>query len=259
MFDDDLPEIAVHGERGIDLFQRLDDAGQRRASFRCIATLAPDGVLADHAPEARRDPARLRALAEGLARDPVTAPFSLGDAPGWPRAASAGGDPVRLFLYLDFFRAWQVADLAGNRLETQLARDPGLLPVEPGQIAGIVAPVFDFNRLARGQRLAAALVPLLAQRIATPEFRDDRHGGTGYALRMLGDLCLRADDPRLALACFETAVNAGDNPFRRRKAIEAARAAGDTDAAARHRAGYAARWVLPPDLAVTENRPGETA
>lgn len=257
MFDDDLPEFAVHGERGIDLFQRLDDEGQRRARFRCIATLAPDGSLADHAPEARRDPARLTALAEELEGDPVAAPFSLGDATGWPRAATAGGDPLRLFLYLDFFRAWQVADLAGHRLEAQLARDPAGLLDESGQIAGAVAPVFDFNRLSRGQRLAAALVPLLAQRTAAPGFRDDRHGGTGYALRMLGDLCLRAGDPQQALTCFETAVAAGDNPFRRRKAIEAARAAGDTDAAARHRAGYAARWPLPPDLAAAG--PGDAA
>lgn len=259
MFDDDLPEFAVHGEQGIDLFQRLDDEDQRRTRFRCIATLGPDGVLRDHAPEAGRQPGPLRALAESLAADPVAAAFSLGDPRGWPRAATAGGDPLRLFLYLDFFRAWQVADLAGTRLEAQLAADPAALPVEPGQIAGAIAPVFDFNRLARGQRLARALVPVLARRIATPGFRDDLHGGTGYALRMLGDLCLRAGDPGQALACFETAVAAGDNPFRRRKAIEAARAAGLAEAVARHRAAFAGRWTLPDDLAADRDPPGDAA
>jgi len=251
MFDDDLPDLAVRGETGIDLFRRLQDAGQRRTRFRCLATLETGGELTLHAPEARPDAARLTALAQGLAADPLARPLALTDPAGWPDAA-AGGDPIRLFLYLDFLRAWQVADLAGSRLETQLARaGAAALPEEPGRLAGVVAPVFDFNRIARGIRLARAMAPLLAGRIAQPGFRDDRHGGTGYALRMLGDLCLRGGAPALALSCFETAVAAGDNAFRRRKAIEAARAAGDTEAASRHRAGYAARWTLPPDLAET--------
>ncbi|MFN4099678.1 MAG: hypothetical protein ACK4GT_07870 [Pararhodobacter sp.] len=251
MFDDDLPDIALRGETGIDLFRRLDDEGQRRARFRCLATLDPGGSLILHAPEARPDPARLTALAQALAGDPLTRPLSLTEPASWPTAAD-GGDPIRLFLYLEFLRAWQVADLAGARLESQLARSgAAALPEEPGRLAGAVAPVFDFNRIARGVRLAQAIVPLLAARIALPGFRDDRHGGTGYALRMLGDLCLRAAEPALALRCFETAVAAGDNPFRRRKAIEAARAAGDAEAAARHRAGYAARWTLPADLTET--------
>ncbi|MCA0204896.1 MAG: hypothetical protein LCH92_11180 [Proteobacteria bacterium] len=249
MFDDELPEFAVRGEAGIDLFERLPMDGQRRSRFRCLATLTGDGTLIDHSGKAQPQAARLIALAEGIAADPVLAPMSLGDASAWPRAA-AGGDPLRLFLYLDFFRAWQVADLAGARLEAQLARESGALPVDPGQLAGAIGPVFDFNRLTRGRALARALVPRLRPLLAQPG-GEGRHEGIGFALRMLGDLCLRAGAPAEALTCFDTAVAAGDNPFRRRKAIEAARAAGDAEALARHRAGYAVRWKLPADLAET--------
>jgi hypothetical protein len=59
---------------------------------------------------------------------------------------------------------------------------------------------------------------------------------------------VRKGEASLALTCFETAIAAGDNPFRRRRAIEAAVAAADTAAAQRHRAAFAARWTLPDDL-----------
>jgi len=251
MFDTDLPAFAVQGETGIDLFQRVDDPDARRGRFRCLATLAPGGVLTDHHPEDRRDPAPLRALAEALAAEPLAKPFSLGDSRSFPRAAAAG-DPIRLFLYLDFFRAWQVADLAAARLESQLMHDPASLPQDGGALTGAVAPLFDFNRTGRGIALAQAALPVLAPRIAA----GGAPGSTGYALRMLGDQCLRGGAAALALRCFETALATGDNAFRRRRAIEAARAAGDSAAAARHRSLYAARWKLPADLAAGQDAGG---
>lgn len=261
MVDDELPDFAVRGEAGIDLFRRVEDSDRRRVQFLCLGTLDDGGRLALHlpdAPGARPDPARLTTLARGLAADPLAQPLSLADVGRWP-LAGAGGDPIRLFLYLEFFRAWQVADLAAARTEAQLSRGgAAALPADPGLLAGMVAPLLAFNRLARGQRLAALVQPLLATRIAAPGFRDDRSGATGYALRMLGDLCLRGGDAAQALACFETAIAAGDNPFRRRRAIEAARSLGDAAALARHRQAYAARWPLPPDLAAAPAEP-ETA
>lgn len=245
MFDD-LPDFAVRGECGTDIFQRLDQDGQRRVRFRCVATVL-DGRVIDHTPEDRRDPARLRALAEGLEADLLARPLVLADPGTWPLVAR-DADPIRLFLYLDFLRAWQVADLAADRLARQVKADPSTLPMEPGKLSGAVSPLFDFNRLSRAVDLARLAVPVLARRLAAPGFADDTSGSTGFALRMLGDLCLRKSEAALALTCFETAITAGDNPFRRRRAIEAAVAAGDTAAAERHRAAYAARWALPDDL-----------
>lgn len=244
MFDD-LPEIALVGERGIDIFLRRDDAGQRRARFSCIATVA-EGRVQDHDPGAHRDPARLQALAQRLSGDPLLAPLSLADPGSWPPIR--GSDPIRVFLYLDFLRAWQVAEVAADRLQRQLAADPATLPLEPGKLAGAVAPLFDFNRLARAIELARLALPVLDRRLADSAHADDKTGTTGFALRMLGDLCLRGGAAALALTCFETAIATGDNPHRRRRAIEAANALGDIDAAGRHRAAFAVRWTLPDDL-----------
>ena len=245
MFDD-LPDFAIRGECGIDIFRRLDQEGQRRVRFRCVATVA-DGRVIDHDPGTRSDPARARALAEALATDPMARPIGLADPASWPRAAR-DGDPIRLFLHLDFLRAWQVADLAIDRLIRQITADPSALPLEPGKLSGAVAPLMDFNRLSRAVDLATLALPILDARMAAPGFADDKAGGTGFALRMLGDLCLRRSEAVLALRCFEGAIVAGDNSHRRRRAIEAAVAAGDAAAAERHRAAYAARWTLPDDL-----------
>ncbi|WP_068296888.1 hypothetical protein [Pararhodobacter sp. CCB-MM2] len=258
MLDDDLPDFALRGEKGIDLFHRIEDRTHKRARYRCLATVEPGEHLVIHAPEMKRDPEALLRTATALATDPIAAPLSLTDPESWPRAVR-GADPIRLFLYLDFLRAWQVADMGSARLEAQAASSPGALPVDLGRIAGAIAPVFDFNRLSRGIALTRLLVPVLAGRVRDPRFRDDSHGGTGYALRMLGDLCLRGDQPGLALDCFETAVAAGDNPFRRRKAIEAARAARDTQALAKHREAFAAQWPLPADLAAENDTKGNAA
>ncbi|MBN8293826.1 hypothetical protein JI664_17780 [Rhodobacter sp. NTK016B] len=247
MFEDDPTEVAARGETGIDLFTRITDPNQKRARFRCIATLRADGTFEPLDAAAKRKERALTALAQQMDASVFAKPLSFTDPQGWPRAAT-GGDPLRLFLYLEFFRAWQVADLAATRFEARLARDPASLPPEPGTLASAIAPVLDFNRVTLGLSLARLSQPVLAKRVTAPGFRDDSHGGTGYALRMLGDLCLRGGDAALALSCFETAVDAGDNPFRRRKAIEAARLVGDREAISRHRTGYKLRWQLPADL-----------
>ncbi|MCW1933279.1 hypothetical protein [Pararhodobacter zhoushanensis] len=249
MFDDALPDFALRGEAGIDLFARSDDDAHRRARFRCVATLGDDGTLVDHMPDAKRDLTALRATAEALAADPLLTPFVLADVTSWPKASDLG-NPIRLFLYLDFLRAWQVADMAAARFEAGLRRAAGTLPPEAARLPTVILPILDFNQLSRGSRVARALLPLLNAQLADPAFRKPKNGGgTGYALRMLGDLCLRGKDAALALQCYETAVASGDNPFRRRRAIEAARAAKDAEALARHRAAYAQRWRLPADLA----------
>lgn len=251
-------ELAVHGERGIDVFQRIADEGQRRARFRCVASIDPaSGQLEDFDPQARREADRLLAMAAQVQGDALLArPFSLSDPGTWPRAAQSDGDPMRLFLYHEFFRAWQVADMAAHRLIARLDTDPGALPLPPDRVVQAVTPIFDFNRLALGLRAARLVQPVLATRIAHPDWREPKGSATGYALRMLGDLCLRTDDPALAQRCYETAVAAGDNPFRRRKAIEAAHAAGDTAARDAHIAAFGQKWALPGDLSALQQPEG---
>lgn len=255
MFEADMPVFAVRGEAGTDLFRRVEDAGTGRARFQCLATLDDAGQLHAHLPEARAQQEALRACALGLDELPLARPLSLADARDW--AGRAGTQPLALFLHLEFFRAWQVSDLAAARFEARLAAEPDWLPEDPGLLVGAVAPLLSFNRIGRGRALAALAQPRLARRIAAPGFRETGAGNFGYALRMLGDLCLRGADAARALACFETCCATGDNPFRRRRAIEAARAAADAEALARNRAAFSARWPLPADLA--ETPPGDAA
>ena len=230
MFDTEQTDFAVAGDRGFDLFTRVHDSGQKRAQFRCFAMVSgSDRRITGFEPLAGRDPDTLLGLVDAAQGDPLlNCKLALGDTRGWP-CAEAGQSPLRLLLYLDFFRAWQVADMAAARLAAQMRT--------------------AFNRLDRGVGLARLMEPILRRRIETPGFADDPPGSTGYALRMLGDLCLRAGEPAQALACFETAVAAGDNPHRRRKAIEAAHAAGLQDRVQAHAAAYAPHGRLPDDLA----------
>ncbi len=252
MFDSDPTEFATRGQRGIDVFVRLDDPSQKRARFRCIATIkgAPDTpTVADYEPQEGRNAKRLIALACDLLDDKTLAqPFALGDRSTWPNAADTD-NPVAMFLHLEFFRAWQVADMASGRLLRAVTQTPAVLPTGQGQLAGAIAPVLDFNHASRGVALAQRIVPLLQSQIDAAQFRDDPVGSTGYALRMLGDLCLRAEDFEQALACFELAICAGDNPYRRRKAIEAAAAARNQSQIDAHLTAYGARWAIPEDLA----------
>lgn len=251
MLDDDPIEFAVHGERGVDLFRRVEDLGQKRAHFRCIGMIVGNSATApvvDFESHIGRDPEKLRNLANRLTDPSVLRPFAIADTRTWPRAALSA-NPLSAFLYLEFFRAWQVADMAGHRIEAELTRDPQTLPQAPAHVAGAITSVFNYNQLARGVTLAKTVEPVLKARITATGFNDDKPGNIGFALRMLGDLCLRADEPALALTCFETAILASDNPYRRRKAIEAAQIAGNQGRVADHISAFSAKWPLPADLA----------
>ena len=169
MLDAEIPEFPVQGETGIDLFQRLEDPSQRRARFRCTATVR-DGTVIDHQPERRRPAARLRALADSLPR--ALPPLSLTDSRTWADLTLAARDPLALFLYLEFFRAWQVAEIAARRFEAQLDRAPDTVPAAPGALTGAIAPLYDLNRTGRGMALTRRLLPLLSRVVSAPGFRD---------------------------------------------------------------------------------------
>lgn len=230
-FDEALPDLAVGGETGIDVFERLPGADRRPGRFRCLGTVAagggPEAAVAIHEPGPGVEPARLRRAAAALAAAPaLSRPFSLADATGFP-APAAAGEPLALFLRLDFLRARQLADLGLDRLEAGLAAGPGAAFDRPGAFPALVAQAYDFNRIARGTALARLVLPHLPP----PAACDD---GIAFGLRMLGDLALRGGAAGLALACFEAALAIGDNPHRRARARAAAAALGDPAALARH-------------------------
>lgn len=220
MFADELPDLAVRGEGGIDVFARIDLPDQRRGRFRCLGRLRPDGQA--EAFEAGVAPERLRAAAERL---PAAGwPLDLADATSFPEPEA---DPLALLLRVDFLRARLLAGQMLARFAAALARDPAAAVAAPGPFAAQVAQAYDFNRIAQGIALARAVLPVLP---APPALAD----GHGFGLRMLGDLALRGGEAGLALACFEAALAAGDNPHRRARARAAAAALGDAAALARH-------------------------
>lgn len=200
MFGDPLPDLAVRGECGIDVYERQELPGQRRARFRCLGAVLPSGAAEGYEPEGT--PARLLAAAGGFAALP---PLSLSDATTFPQAAR---DPVALFLRIDFLRAWTLADQGLARV----LADPAGAFARPAQFAAQVALAYDFNRIARGAALARAL---LAARPAAAE------EPIGFGWRMLGDLALRGGEAALALDCFQAALAVADNPHRRARAAQA--------------------------------------
>lgn len=229
MFGEALPDLAVMGERGLDIFHRLELPDARRIRYRCLGTLraGEDGAFQPEVFEAESmaDPARLARAAQAHAAAGEDRPLSLDDARSYP-AMAGRADPMALFLRLDFLRAWALADLGLDRFEAALRAGPARVFDRPGQLPAQVALAYDFNRITRGIALAELLLPALPP----PGGGDD---GTGFALRMLGDLALRGDAPALALACFEAALAIGENPHRRARALAAARACGDSAAIAR--------------------------
>lgn len=264
MLETDLPEFALAGERGIDVFRRIEDQTQRRVRFECVATAsdapgddAQQGgrrQLIIHDPAAGRQPGRLWQAVERYERDrALHQAFALGQPPGYP---SMRDRPSRLALFqaLEFLRARLVADITITTFEEKLAQDAARAVRYYAETASVLRLLLDFNMLARARFIATAAAPLIIARALAPGFVEDSDHMTGYALRMLGDLNLRAGQAQPALACFEAALAASDNPFRRRKAIEAAQAAGDLNACRAHLEAFARARPLPPDLAELRKR-----
>lgn len=206
-------------------------------------------LLLCHEPGARKDAASLWETVSRFESQPALhQPFSLGDAQGYPCTDGLRA-PLDLFLYIEFFRERQLAahslDAFARTLDADARAAAGL---DPGELAATLRLALDYNMIARGAVLWPRLQPLLAARASVRELPRELQESTGYALRLLGDLRLRAGAAEDALGAFETALKLGDNPFRRRRAIEAAVAAGRIDACRRHLAAHAALAPLPADL-----------
>lgn len=252
MLETDLPELAFAGDRGIDLFRRVEDADQRRVTYECIATAHPSESgqrLEVFIPPACRQPERLwQAVARYQNAPGLHQAFAFGHPPDYPSMR----DPatrLALFQCLEFFRTRLVADLTIVRYEEKLAADPQRAVRFYAETTGALKLLLDYNMLDRARPVRETLAPLVIGRVRAPGFVEDGDQATGFSLRLLGDLCLRDDAPAAALACFEAAIAAGDNPFRRRKAIAAAQVLGDTDTCLAHIDSFAQAGRIPPDLA----------
>lgn len=277
----DLPDFAVRGERGIDLFRRREDVVQRRARFVCLATVLPAGDEGDtapgsraraqalaqtpshadgrlmlcHEPGARRIAAALwQAVARFEAAPLLHASLTLGDATSQPAAApgTSSAALAGLFPYVEFLRERLLAETALARFETALGEGPhGPVRMDPAELATHLRLALDYNMIARGAALATPLSPLLRERARARDLPRALTEPTGYALRLLGDLCLRAGTVQAAaqaLELFEAALALGENPFRRRRAIEAAAAAGQAEACRAHLRAWPDNQPLPDDL-----------
>lgn len=237
-------EFALSGERGLDVFRRVEDESHRRHRYECIATVNLDGdVIRCFSPHARKHPERMRSAARAYAESGfLSRPMSLGDPSSYPDASMAAR-PFELFLYLDFFRAWLVGEHEIARVEKSLISGAALRPPE---ISGVLRLLLDFNRLTRAERIINTLWPMLSE--AASLKAEDKWENTGYALRMLGDLQRRCGRPERALAAYELSLTLGMNAHRCGLAIEAAHEAGKNEAVLRHLGAYEARWPLPESL-----------
>lgn len=257
MLQADLPEFAARGNRGIDLFRRVADAEQNRVGFECLACWrADDGPVARDAPgqwQIYRPSTGLRprakaALARFWANPALHTRFALGDAARYPRAENPQAR-LEMLQYLEFQRSRMVAGIALSLYEEKLERDAALAVRDHAETANTLKLLLDYNLLDRaGAVLERAAAPVIA-RARAPGFSDSGDQMTGFALRLMGDLHLRRDEPAAALGCFEAALLAGDNPFRRRRAIEAARALNAPKAARPHLQALMRDGALPRDLA----------
>lgn len=239
-----VAEFAVAGDMGLDVFRRVDDRNQRRYRYECIATVAgnADDVTA-HQDYAAEHPERvLAAAARYRELSFLHQSVVLGQPASYPRACDTGS-PMAVFLYLDFFRMWQIA-------EREIARMTALAPGDAGysgpEMSAVLKLLLDFNRLHDAEPLIEAFLPQLLERAARG--KDDKWENAGYALRMIGDLQMRRGQPAAALRAYAGALALGDNPHRRGLAIRAAHAAADRDATSRHLEAYVRQWPLPDAL-----------
>jgi hypothetical protein len=243
--------LALHGDAGIDLFRRIDQAEQGRTRYLCVATQAtPDTAIDLHEPAQAGTPEeRAQALAR-LAQTPaLLQPFALGDS----RTHPAFDDPASrmlLLLYHEFFRARAVAAMGLNLFANRLEHAPESALADPGAVIAAVRSIYEFNLLSPTRALRESLACALIVAASPPQTPEQSRQNTAYALRMLGDIALRAGETGTAMTAHDGAVTISDNPHRRRRAIEAAIRAGDQARAAAHLRAFAQKWKLPADLAV---------
>lgn len=256
-----IPEFAVHTDRGADVFRRVETPNERRHHYECIATVisadATPEVIAYHQ-DARLHPERMINAATRLHQTPVLGNlYSLGDPRSYPLPDTphAGFD---LLLYLDFFRQWQIKELEISRI-TNLIKTGGTL--KPPDISRLFRLLLDYNQLSHAPFFINAFLPYLLH--ISHEKKDDRWQNAAYSLRMVGDLQLRAGQAKSSLDSYEASIALGDNAFRRGLAVQAAFAADDRDATRRHLESYERKWRLPEPLAkiktaIISSEPGET-
>ncbi|MFN7002537.1 MAG: hypothetical protein ACK4NW_03770 [Roseinatronobacter sp.] len=246
---DMIAEFAVAGDFGTDVFRRVDDRNQRRHRYECIATITDAGTrliayhdIAEEHPERMFVAARQFHDAGFLAQR-----FALGDPTSYPRAAEIGG-PFKLFLYLDFFRLWQIAEQEITRM-TALAQS-GTSCSAP-EIATGLRLVLDFNRIRDARALIEGFTPQLMA--IARSGKDDKWQNAGFSLRMVGDLHMRAGDPVSALAAYDGAILLGDNRHRRGLAVKAAHAAGLRVETIMHLEAYQRRWTPTDQIDAIQN------
>ncbi len=239
-----IADLAVTGDLGTDIFRRVDDRNQRRYRYECIATLVDDDTrLVAHSDNAAHHADEIFELAAKLqAAGFLRHRFALGEPASYPRAEDIGA-PFALFLYLDFFRMWQIAEQEIARMSTVLSAGQSC---DAPELSTMLRLLLDFNQIRRAEPLIGLALPRLLE--VAQSGRDDKWQNAGFSLRMVGDLQMRAGQPDAALAAYSAAVSLGDNPHRRGLAIRAADAAGKRDETMRHLDAYIRRWPLTEPL-----------
>jgi hypothetical protein len=242
-----IPEFAVQGQLGADVFRRVETPSERRHHYECIATVIWTGTspkILEYHNDASTQPQRMIAAALRL-RDMslLGRGFTLGNPSSYP-LPDTPGTQLDLLLYLDFFRHWQIKALEIARVKTLIHTGGSLKPPE---ISRVFRLLLDFNQIEQAQFFIRAFSPYLYK--IAEEKADDRWQNAAYALRMIGDLQLRSGQAAQSLKAYEASLTLGDNAFRRGLAIQAAFAAGDTEATLRHLQDYERQWPLPEPLA----------